>query len=72
MEFVDIVRVKETNFESVANDLLDSGWVLLSSGFYQGVEPGSDHHSYSLGLPKEVALAIKYKEEHGKMFNYGF
>ena len=68
MELIDIVEVKETQSDIEVNELLDSGWILLASGFSKGSVPGYDRHSYSLGLPKHIALGMADKEK----FNYGF
>jgi hypothetical protein len=62
MELSEIVEVKETKSESEVNQLLDAGWIILSSGFSRGTVPGYDRHSYSLGLPKDVAATLEPKE----------
>lgn len=69
MEYIDIVRVKETTSEIEANRLLKKGWILLSSGFSRGEVPGYDGHTYSLGLPKDVAASLGEEEDE---YNYGF
>ncbi|MEV9639160.1 hypothetical protein ABZ756_00520 [Mammaliicoccus sciuri] len=61
MELFDIVQVKKTANDRVVNELLDSGWVLLSTGFHTGEVLGYDYHSYSLGLPKGVTPISKPK-----------
>jgi hypothetical protein len=53
MDLDNIVEVKETSSYKEVNRLLQDGWILLSSGHSRGEVPGYDHHSYSLGLPKE-------------------
>ncbi|WP_342538494.1 hypothetical protein MKY15_20845 [Sporosarcina sp. FSL K6-1540] len=61
MELMNIVEVQECRRQIDANKLLESGWVLLSVGFCEGEVPGYDYHSYSLGLPKDVAASLKPK-----------
>lgn len=58
MEYSDIVKVSASSNEEYVNDLLQKGWILLSSGFHRGEVPGYDYHSYSLGLPKDVAASL--------------
>ncbi|MTD30190.1 hypothetical protein [Planomicrobium sp. YIM 101495] len=69
MEYNNIVRVVATSNEKEANRMLEAGWVLLSSGFCRGEVPGYDYHSYSLGLPKDVAASIGDDEDED---DYGF
>lgn len=59
---IDIVQVKETQSEIEVNELLNSGWIILSSGFSRGPVLGYDRHSYSLGLSKDVAASLNPKE----------
>ncbi len=58
MDLSNIVKVVKTSSEREVNKLLKQGWILLSSGFNRGEVPGYDFHSYSLGLPKELADSL--------------
>lgn len=74
MKHVEIDKIKETLNSDEANDMIESGWVLLSTGFIRGPEPGHDSHSYSLGLPKGTPdkTAENNKLTEKKTYNYGF
>lgn len=63
MELDNIVQVTATSSETEVNRLIEHGWVLLSSGFHRGEVPGYDYHSYSLGLPRDVAASSEAKND---------
>lgn len=72
MELENIVKIVETSYEKEVNRLLEQGWVILSTGFNRGEVPGYDHHSYSLGLPKEVAASLKEQEDNHSNYKFDF
>lgn len=62
MELTDIVEVKETRDVDEVNKLLKDGWIILSTGLYDEQRPGYGNHTYSLGLPEDVAASLNPKK----------